>query len=482
MQPMQDLPLPMMTDEQFFESIMTLFDVDDELWRQRTWAEYRAEASRRKKTLEFDRIYNACKKQLEPSNRDIASRYGFPLMTDSRGRVMLTIDNFVSILDNDPRFAGIRFNLMSDTAYIDGRKWTDADDSWMRNEIEKDYKIHNTAKLDDAFRIILRRREYHPVRELIEGLTWDGKSRIYTLFSKYLKCEDTDYTREVSRLFFAGGIHRVYNPGCQFDNMVVLIGTTQGEGKTSFLRWLVMEDEFFGEVTSVEGQQSIEALEGKWLCVFDEMYAMMRAKEQEAIKAYVTRRFDHYRRPYAKYTSETPRQCFFAGTTNHLEFIGDKTGGRRFFPIVVRVEPYTLHSRQEELREDVRQCWAEAKYLYDNGKLAPVANPDLYAEIKAAQAAASEEDYRIADIERYLALRENGGLTCVKQLWKDALGMPEDRAISAKDSRDIGVIMQNMRGWERVGNQHIGGYGKPKAWKKVGIKDDPEPKKVTEEP
>ena len=467
MQPMQDLPLPMMTDEQFFESIMTLFDVDDELWRQRTWAEYRAEASRRKKTLEFDRIYNACKKQLEPTSGDIANRYGFPLITDPRGRVMLTIDNFVAILENDKRFAGIRFNLMSDTPYIDGRKWTDADDAWMRNEIERDYHIHSAAKLDDAFRIILRRREYHPVREMIEGLTWDGKSRIYTLLHKYLKCDDTEYTREVSRLIFSGGINRIYDPGCQFDNVPVFIGTKQGEGKTSVLRWLAVEDEFFGEVTSVEGQQSVEALEGKWLCVFDEMYAMTRAREQEAIKAYVTRRFDHYRRPYARYTSETPRQCFFAGTTNHQEFIADKTGGRRFFPVVVKVEPYTLHTVQDELKADIKQCWAEAKYLYDRGKLAPVANPELAEQIKAAQTDASEEDYRIAEIAKYLALRENGALTCVKQLWTDALGMPVERPITTKESRDIGVIMQNMHGWERAGNCHIGGYGKPKAWRKI---------------
>ena len=124
---------------------------------------------------------------------------------------------------------------------------------------------------------------------------------------------------------------------------------------------------------------------------------------------------------------------------------------------------------------DIAQCWAEAKYLYDHGKLPAVANPELTEQIRAAQAAASEEDYRIAEIERYLAVRENGALTCVKQLWTEALHMPEDRAISAKDSRDIGVIMQNMHGWERVGNRHIGGFGKPKAWAKVI-------EKVTEEP
>lgn len=469
MQPVIDTPLPMMTDEQFFDSITTLFDVDDELWRQRTWAEHRAEASRRKKTLEFDRIYNACKRQLEPSYSGQDSRYGFPLLTDHKGRVMLTIDNFVAILDNDPLFADIRFDLLADTPRRDGHKWTDSDDAWLRNEIERKYRIHSAPKLSDAFQLILRRREYHPVRDMIDSLVWDGKSRIYTLLTKWLKCDDTDYTREVSRLIFAGGINRIYRPGCQFDDVPVLIGTSQGEGKTSFCRWLAMEDEFFAEVSDIEGQRGIEAIEGKWICSFDELSAMTRAKEQEAIKTYITRRFDHYRRPYAKYTSETPRQCTFIGTTNHRAFIADKTGGRRFYPVVVNCPKYWLHTHQDEVRADIRQCWAEAKYLFDNGKLPAYANPELAEQITAQQNDAMEDDPRIADIEKYLRDKSPGDLTCIKQLWVHALGMPEDRPISTKDSRDIGLIMQGFRDWERAGNRYLSGYGKPKTWRKINL-------------
>lgn len=471
MQPMQDLMLPMMTDEQFFDSVMTLFDVDDDLWRQQMWAKYRAEASRRKKTLEFDRIYNACKRQLEPSKAGTDTRYGFPLYTDYKGRIMLTIDNFVSILDNDPLFTDIKFDLLADTPRLNGNKWTDADDAWLRNEIERKYRIHSAAKLDDAFRIILRKREYHPVRDMIDSLKWDGQSRIYTLLTKWLKCEDTDYTREVSRLIFAGGISRIYRPGCQFDDVPVLIGTKQGEGKTSFLSWLALKDEFFGEVTTIEGQKGVEAIEGKWICGFDELLAITNAREQEAVKSYITRRFDHYRRPYAKYTSEAPRQCSFIGTTNHRVFIADKTGGRRFYPVVVNCNGYWLHDNQPAIMEDIRQCWAEAKYLFDHGQLPAYANQALLPEIRKEQAEAMEDDYRIAEIEKYLQSLPIGALTCIKQLWIYALGMPEDRPIPTKDSRDIGLIMQGFDNWERAGNQYIPGYGRPKAWRRCHPKN-----------
>ena len=465
MQPMTDTPLPMMTDDEFFDSIAQLFDVDDDAWQARQWAAYRAEALRRKKSKEFDRLYNAYKKEIYPERKPgLDDRYGFPLEFDCKGRLTTTIDNFLAILSNDSTFADIRFNLMADRPYIRGKKWEDADDSWVRLEIERTYRIHNIAKLDDAFRVMLRGREYHPVRELIDSLVWDGKPRIYTMLTKWLKCDDTDYPREVSRLIVAGGINRIYRPGCQFDDVPVLIGTKQGEGKSSFVRWLAMDDDFAAEVTEIEGQKGSEAIEGKWICEFGELLAIARAKEQEAIKSYITRRFDHYRRPFARYTSDTPRQCIFIGTTNRREFIGDKTGGRRFYPVEVHCNGYDLHNA----KEDIRQCWAEAKHLFDVGKLPGVANPELIKAIRAAQAEASEEDYRIAEIEEWLAKNKSiGELTCIKQLWVYALGMPEDRPISSKDSRDIGLIMQNMPGWKRVGNKRIPGYGSPKAWQKM---------------
>lgn len=458
-----------MTDQEFVDSIPQLFDVADPLWQQTQWAAYRMEASRRKLVKEFDRVYSACKQELGIDRRknDADMRFGFPLETNQRGQLAATIDNFVAILDNDPAFEDIRFNLMADRAYRDGHKWEDADDSWLRLEVERKYGLHHAAKLDDALRVILRHRDYHPVRELIDKLKWDGQSRIYTMLTKWLKCEDTEYTREVSRLIFAGGINRLYSPGCQFDDVAVLIGTKQGEGKTSFVSWLAMQDEYFTEVTDIDGQKGAESIEGKWICEFGELLAMTRVKDQNAIKSYITRRYDHYRRPFARYTSDKPRQCIFIGTTNNREFITDKTGGRRFYPVVVNCDGRELHAAKEQIMEDIRQCWAEAKHLFDHGELPPVANYELITEIRRAQTEASEDDYRIADIAKYLDERQIGSYTCVKQLWVFALGMPEDRPIPAKDSREIGLIMQNMPNWVRVGNRRIPGYGSPKAWQRV---------------
>ena len=201
---------------------------------------------------------DAYSRQNAKKNNDIQ------LAFDGRGRPLSTIDNFLLVLRNDKVFESLRFNQLSYSPehIVDGKleRWQDKDDSKARFYIEQKYKIHSREKLDDALRILFAEREYHPIKQIIEAVEWDGVPRLQTLFIKWLKCEDTPYIREVTRLVFAGGIHRLYNPGCKFDDVAVLIGTHQGEGKSTFARWLAIKDDFFTEVTEIEGQKGIEAI------------------------------------------------------------------------------------------------------------------------------------------------------------------------------------------------------------------------------
>lgn len=185
----------------------------------------------------------------------------FKIQLTSSGMPADTIDNYIQILKNDINYADTLYLnelTWSPERHIDGKrfKWTDNDDSELRRYIEKNYKINikNYKKLDDALRIVLNQNKYHPIKNMIEGIEWDHKPRIKELLCKWLGVEDEPYAYEASRLIFAGGIHRIYNPGCKFDDMIVLIGR-QGEGKSTFVRWLAMCDEFFREVTEIEGQK-----------------------------------------------------------------------------------------------------------------------------------------------------------------------------------------------------------------------------------
>ena len=347
-------------------------------------------------------------------------------------------------------------------------RWNDADDAAARAYIEKKYKIHSMQKFDDAMRIIFAERSYNPAIDLVNSIEWDGKPRIRTMLTKWMKCEDSPYTQEVSRLIFAGGIHRLFNPGCKFDDVPVLIGTRQGEGKSTFVRWLAMDDTFFTEVTEIDGQKGMESIEGAWICEMGELLALTRAKDVESVKSFMTRQVDRYRKPYDKRTSDYRRQCIFIGTTNRQQFLTDKTGNRRFYPVNVGQSGYAMFEHENEVKADIRQCWAEAKALYDRGELEPFADQSLVKEIRERQADAVEDDYRVGMIEAYL---ENKNEVCIFELWEKALQNSNGFSKpTRKDSSEIVLLMQNFPEWVKSSKaRRTKDYGVQKCWVREGI-------------
>lgn len=393
----------------------------------------------------------ADKMSADLATREYAKAHSdIPLQFDGRGRPMATIDNFLLILRNDPRFESLRFNLLSYSPehIVNGKvvRWQDKDDSQTREYIETKYKIHSKEKLDDALRIVFAEREYHPIRNAIESIKWDGVERIQGMFVKWLKCENSAYTREVTRLVFAGGIHRLYNPGCKFDDVCVLVGTAQGEGKSTFTRWLALQDDYFTEVTEMDGQKGIEAIEGAWICEISELLALTKTKDVEAVKSYITKLVDRYRRPFDRRTTDHPRQCVFIGTTNKEQFLTDKTGNRRWYPLKVHCTGYDLFDHEQEIKAEIMQCWAEAKALYDKGELFPYADRNILKDIREKQAEAVEDDYRVGMIEKYLQGKEK---VCTLELWQSALDNQFSKP-TRKESNDIVLIMQGMDGWVRA--------------------------------
>lgn len=455
------------------ELVECLYDIPDPLEQARLKAILLVRAKELKIEKEFGIILKAYdkeqKKLSDQYTRDNARRNSaVPLKYDGNGVPMLTIENFLMIIRGDEYFKSLTFNLLtySPEKKESGKpeRWTDTDDSAARAYIESKYHIHNQQKLDDALRIVFREREYHPIKKIIESEKWDGVERIPDFLCKWLKCEDSEYSREVSRLIFSGGINRLYNPGCKFDDMPVLIGTKQGEGKSTFVRWLALRDEFFGEVCEIEGQKGIEALEGIWICEVAELLALTKAKEVEAVKGYLTKLSDRYRRPFDRRVTEHKRQCLFIGTTNKEQFLTDKTGNRRYYPIKVFQNGYDLFDKQDEIKSEILQCWAEAKAKYDKGDMKPYANRDLISEIKRQQLHAVEDDYRDGLILEYLQGRDE---ICILEIWKNALGNEYSKP-TKRDSNDISLILQSTQQWERAEKpKRLDKFGLQKIWRVI---------------
>ena len=387
-------------------------------------------------------------------------------------QVKPTIDNFYRLIENHYG-SNLRLNVMTGKPeYWDHRKklwceWTDAEESRMRAYFERQYSMYSQVKMTDAMLIYWNSHKVNPLTDLLESLVWDGKPRVENFLHEVMKADDNEYTRECSRLIFAGGIHRAYRPGCKFDDMIVLIGT-QAAGKSTIVRWLNMEDQFFREIKTISGKEGIEAIRGVWIGEVGELMAMTRVKEAEAVKAYITSQEDSYRPPYQKNVQTIPRRCVFIGTTNNPQFLTDKTGNRRFYPVKVWSFAYKLYDNEQAIREYIRQCWAEAVHLYKEDKLQPFAKAEVLEQIRAAQEAAMEDDWRIGAIEQYLndSKPQQGATVSVIELWHRALGEPEESKPTRKDSIEITQIISNVPGWIQCPKPIMTAWGKQRAFRK----------------
>ena len=373
----------------------SLLEVADPIDRERALQDLQRRAKEVGRKTEFERlrkVFEREQRQMEANNAAASAQLNSPILLKytEKGVPAATIDNFAAILNNDPELKD-KFWLnelsMTPEREVNGeiQRWTDADDSWLRGYIERKYRIYSPPKLLDALETVWQAHRYHPIRDRIKALIWDGRPRLKRMLIKWLHADDCPYSEEVSRLIFAGGIHRIFEPGCKFEDMAVLIGQKQGEGKSTFVRMLAMDDKFFREVNEIDGQRGSEAVEGAWICEVSELLALKRSKEVEAAKSYFSRQVDAYRRPFDRRVTELPRQCIFVGTTNNAQFLTDKTGNRRYYPVICQSDGRELFNRADELRADIAQCWAEAYALYQRGEMPPFLDKSLIDDARWRQ-------------------------------------------------------------------------------------------------
>lgn len=221
----------------------------------------------------------------------------------------------------------------------------------------------------------------HVVRDYLKNLVWDGIPRIDRLLVDYLGTADTLYERAIIRKSLVAAVARIFKPGTKFDNMIILVGK-QGIGKSTFLKKLGMSW-FSDSIGKFEGKEAYEQLRGVWIIEVPELTGFNRT-EMSDIKQFLSKQEDIYREAYARRTSAFKRQCVFFGTTNDNEFLRDKTGNRRFWPVNVGLKVPTK-SIFTDLDFEVDQIWAEACELYKNGE-------KLYLDSEEAQIATERQE------------------------------------------------------------------------------------------
>ena len=239
--------------------------------------------------------------------------------------------------------------------------WTNSDDNGLIDYISEHYSLTGKTALLDANDLAVSQDSFHPVRDYLNALVWDGVPRLDTMLIDYLGAEDTELTRAMTRKHFTAAVSRVMRPGSKYDYVLTLIGP-EGIGKSSLIRTMGRGEWFDDSLTSIEGKDGMEQIRGKWLVEMGEL-TNYKKSTSEAYKAFISKQEDSYRPAYGRKTETYPRQCVFFATTNERAFLKGDTGNRRFWTVECGVNEPEF-SVWDELRDNVDQLWAEAVYYW----------------------------------------------------------------------------------------------------------------------
>lgn len=270
----------------------------------------------------------------------------------------LNLAGTVELLEATPELMGVaHFDEFHQKIFrADGSEWADNDALELMVLLQGKFRAAVSKQtVFDAAMVCANRHKTNEPLDWMNSLTWDGKPRIDEFSTVCLGVKDSAYAREVSRNFWLGMVARVYRPGCDMRNVIVLEGP-QNAGKSRALAAI-------GGKWAAESLESITAkdffigLHGKLLIEIAEWGSFSKA-EAARIKQGVSCPSDRLRMPYDRYARDYPRRCTFAATTNEATYLTDHTGNSRFFPLRCGAIYVDL------IRELRDQFFAEAVALY----------------------------------------------------------------------------------------------------------------------
>lgn len=424
------------------------------------------------------------------------------LTVDGNGKIEKTINNAVIVLENDPllkgkivtdEFAscGIVLGKLPWSHEDEKRRWKDADDASFYNYMELFYGITGREKLDNALLIVSNQNRINDVKEYLKSLKWDGTRRVDMLLPDYLGAEDNPYTRAVMRKSLCAAVARAVTGGVKYDYMPIFSGP-QGIGKSTLLA--ILGGAWFSDsLTTFEGKEAAELIQGTWINEIGELSAFTK-QETQVIKQFLSKTHDIYRAAYGRRTEKYPRRCVFFGTSNDSDFLKDSTGNRRFWPVDVGIHP-AKKSVWEELPKEVDQVWAEAYMYWQLGErlFLPKEIERMAEEMQEGHREASGKEGMIRDfLEREIPSDWNNyDLQQRRQFWNGNLKLPDHtelvkrdkvcamevwaecfsgdpRYLKRTDSMEINSALQAIKGWKRnKDKRRYGPYGPQRGFEKV---------------
>jgi predicted P-loop ATPase len=378
------------------------------------------------------------------------------LQISSTGSARTNLYNACICFRDAPEFRGkLAFNEFSMETTVLGvlpwsdevnRPWSKHDDNLANVWAQKNDLNIGLQITTQAIETVAYENRFHPLRTWLRSLTWDGTPRIDDWLTFYLAAERTTYVQAVGKAWLISAVARVMQPGCKADHVLIVEGR-QGLRKSSALKTLAGADWYTDELAEMGSKDAGLQMRGVWIIELAEL-DHLKSGETSRIKAFVSRSTDRFRPPYGERLISAPRECVFAGTVNHAEYLKDDTGNRRFWPVAAGGA-----IDLDALSVDREQIWAEAVSRFDAGDPWWITDSDIEMVAKQAQEARREVD---PWSETLVAWLENAAFNKItaNELITKAIGKRTGE-ITQKDAERVGSIMWTL-GWKR-GTVWIGG-------------------------
>ncbi len=369
-----------------------------------------------------------------------------PTAANREGHIYPVLANAISALRYAPDWKSVlafnEFDLMPVAvrttpwgALPDGTGWTDHEDRLMADWLQRNGILVDVHTAGQAAQTVAKDRAFHPIRSYLESIRWDGVERLDRWLPTYLGAQDSDYARAVGSRWLISAVARIYGPGVKADCCLILEGP-QGIKKSTALKTLA-DPYFTDELADLGSKDSALQVRGVWIIELSELDTLSRS-EVSRIKAFMSRTTDRFRPPYGKRLVESPRQCVFAGTVNHSNYLRDDTGGRRFWPVACGSIDI------DDLARDRDQLWAEAKARFDAGAAWWLETGELVDAAAQEQADRFDGDPWEELIARWCEDRERAS---VSEVLSCCLDKPKAQWTQADKNR-VARCFRGL-GWER---------------------------------
>lgn len=351
--------------------------------------------------VDYDDIYEACKDQYPDTKftkqlvKDIVIKYAREnkytpekeiiitkpksdwydkLEFDDKDQPRKTLNNVICLFKNYPLFKDkFYYNDFTQYEEYNDDLIRDFHISKFRSICERELGYETKDKVECAVQYVTHENTFNPYKDKIDNLLWDGIERADTFFIDFIGVYDTKLNRSMTKKWLYAMMKRLYEPGCPFDNMLIVYDAQQGTGKSKIIERLVYSlGVNYGYNTSItcdnRDKDNVDKLNKTWVVGIDEMNEFLK-KNPEQTKQFLAQSTDQARLSYAKRSEIYKRHCVFYGNSNLEFFLKDYTSSfeRRYWIMEANGKVHDKQWWDENLTDEYcQQVLAEMKYFYDN--------------------------------------------------------------------------------------------------------------------